>query len=376
MDTTIRVGSANAGSTIRQAIDIDYRLESPSDVFNQVNRSLALLEEMVHHAGEAECDILAFPEDMLGLSRWEAAHWETLDNVLSQAVQQMLERLGRAAARYNMYLICCNDTCESGGVVRNVAFFLGRDGQEIGRYYKVNLPVQEQLKKPGDRFPVFETPDLGGVGMLICYDMVFPETARCLALGGADIIFNPTAGGAAFGGPEISRAAFRTRAVENFVYVVVSWGGWGSDSGSMIISPRGEIITEEKRGGEVAIADINPFSGRQCADWSNQQNDMRARLFRERRPEVYGILSHPCPPALNKLPDMTPGPSAEIARIYHRAITVGHGHYRAAEEKLRNGNIEAAIAAFEALIIEYPGTWFDRTARERLADLRKTKEGL
>jgi len=371
MDTTIRVGSANAGSTIRQALDIDYRLESPAEVFEQVDRSLAILEDMVHKAGEAKCDVLAFPEDMLGLSKWEAAHWETLDDVLSQVVKQMLERLGQAAAAYNMYLICCNDVCESGGVVRNAAFFLGRDGREIGRYYKVNLPVQEQLKKPGDQFPVFETPELGGVGMLICYDMVFPETARCLALGGADIIFNPTAGGAAFGGAEISRAAFRTRAVENFVYVVVSWGGWGSDSGSMIISPRGEIIAEEKSGGEVAIADINPFGDRHCSDWSNCQNDMRARLFRERRPEAYEILSHPSPPVLNKLPAMTPGPAEDIARIYHRATTVGHGHFREAEEYLRDGNIEAAIAAFEELIIEYPGTWFDRTARERLADLRK-----
>jgi hypothetical protein len=159
--------------------------------------------------------------------------------------------------------------------------------------------------------------------------------------------------------------------VENFVYVVVSWGGWGNDSGSMIISPRGEIIAEEKRAGEVAIADINPFGDRDCSDWSNYQNDMRARLFRERRPEAYGILSHPSPPVLSKLPEMTPGPAADIARIYHHAITVGHGHYREAEEKLRNGKIEAAIAAFEALISEYPGTWFDRTARERLAELRK-----
>ena len=109
----------------------------------------------------------------------------------------------------------CRDFGKKGFGAGNTAFFLGRDGREIGRYHKVQLPVHEQLKEPGDRFPVFETPDLGGVGMLICYDMVFPETARCMALNGADILFNPTLGGAAFGGWEISRAAFRTRAVEN-----------------------------------------------------------------------------------------------------------------------------------------------------------------
>ena len=75
--------------------------------------------------------------------------------------------------------------------------------------------------------------------MLICYDMVFPESARCLALGGADIIFHPTLGGAAIGDEDISRAAFRTRAVDNFVYIVVSQ----RYAGSLIISPKGKILS-------------------------------------------------------------------------------------------------------------------------------------
>jgi predicted amidohydrolase len=47
--------------------------------------------------------------------------------------------------------------------------------------------------------------------MLICYDMVFPESARCLALGGADIIFHPTLGGAAIGDDPVVRATRRIR---------------------------------------------------------------------------------------------------------------------------------------------------------------------
>lgn len=163
------------------------------------------------------------------------------------------------------------------------------------------LPIFEQLKTPGDGFPVFETPDLGGVGMLICYDLVAPETACCLAMGGADIIFHPTLGGAAFGGDGISHAAFRTRAAENFVYLVVSWGAGGRDTGSMIISPQGKILAEEKRFGEVAIADIDPFGGRQGGGWSNVQKDMRARLFRERQPGAYTVLTDPHPPILGQI---------------------------------------------------------------------------
>jgi predicted amidohydrolase len=371
MAKLVRVGSANGGSAIRRAVNIDFRLQA-QEVAGHVDRVLGILEGLVRKGGDAGCDILALPEDSLGLAPWEAAHWETMGDVLNAAVERMLDRLGQVAASYGMYLICCSDACEPDGTVYNTAFFLGRDGSEIGRYHKVNLPAQEQLKQPGDGFPVYATPDLGGVGMLICYDMIFPESARCLALGGANILFDPTEGGAAFGGPEISRAAYRTRAVENFTYLAVSWGGWGDTEGSLIISPQGEILAEEMRPGEIAIADIDPFDGRQNQDWANQQNDMRARLFRERRPEACKILTDPHPPILDTLPDMIPGPAVEIARMINRASTVGHLQYEAAEEHLRAGRLDKAAEAFEALIQEYPASWFERVSRERLASLRAT----
>lgn len=369
----IRVGSVNAGNIIRKALNIDFRLTSSSEVLAWVDRSLEMLEEIIHRAGKAGCDVVVLPEDTLGLSTWKAANEKALGDVLPEAVARMLDRFGQTAASYNMYMVCCNDTFGTEGAIRNTAFFLDRDGREIGRYHKVSLPVQEHLKEHGNQFPVFETPDMGGVGMLICYDMVFPESARCLVLGGADIIFNPTGGGAAFGGEEISRAAFRTRAVENFVYLVVSWGGWGNDLGSMIVSPRGEILVEEKSGGEVAIVDIDPFGDRQAADWSNWQEDMRTRLFRERRPGAYGMLTEPNPPVMNKLADLKPGPPEEIARMVQGAMTVGHGRFEEAEKFLRGGKIAEAIEAFESLRSDYPRTWFDRMSCERLAELRKRK---
>jgi predicted amidohydrolase len=375
MGTTVRIGSANAGTSVEKALNIDYRLRTPSEALDQVDRSLDILEGIVHKAGEAGCDVLALPEGTLGLMRWQGTHPEQLGDVLPEAVARMLRRLGAATAAHNMYLICCTDTLEPGGTLRNAAFFLGRDGREIGRYHKVNLPLHEQHKAPGDGFPVFQTPDLGGVGMLICYDMVFPETARCLALNGADVIFCLTMGGAAFGGEDISRAAFRTRAVENWVYVVVSWGGGNARTGSMIISPKGDILVDEREPGAIAMADIDPFDGRQAADFANWQNDMRSRMFRERRPEAYGVLTAPHPPALDRLPMYTPLPALEIARIFAQATTVGHVEYDHAQELVRKGEIGKAIEALEALQIEYPGTWFDRMASEQLPALRGTNEG-
>jgi predicted amidohydrolase len=347
---------------------IDHRLK-PAELLAQVDQNLVELETLIAKAGLAGCDVLALPEDTLGTLKWEAGNREALQDVLPVAVGRMLDRLGRAAAKHRMYLVCCNDLADAAGAIRNTAFFLGRDGKEVGRYHKVNLPVHEQSRTRGTTHPVFPTPDLGGVGMLICYDMVFPEAPRCLALAGADIIFHPTLGGAAIGDGDISRAAFRTRAVENFVYIAVSQRG----SGSMIISPKGKILAEGKGPDDVAIADIDPFGGRDGGDAMNHQQDMRARLFRERSPAAYGILTDPNPPVLKKIPAAVTVEDA--VRIAEKVLTVGDVRFREADDLRRAGKTDEAIRAYEKLRAEFPHSWLDRVARERLATLRPADAG-
>jgi len=355
---TMRIGAAQPKSRL-----IDWRLNNVTELLNQVDRSLEELAQIVDKAGKAKCDAIAFPEDTLGLGQWEAAHKSALKDVLPEAVKRMLDRLGQATALHHMYLVCCNDTIDPDGSVRNTAFFLGRDGREIGRYHKVNMPIHELDRKRGESFPVFKTPDLGGVGMLICYDMIFPEAPRCLALGGADIIFHPTLGGAAIGDEEISRAAFRTRAVENFVYLVVSQRG----GGAMILSPQGKILAEGKGPDDIAIADINPGGGREGGDAMNYQTDMRARIFRERSPAAFHILTEPNPPVLSKVPETIA--IAEAVEISSKALTIGEDRFKAADALMRQGKTNEAIAGFEKLRSEFRQTWIDRVSEERLAKL-------
>jgi predicted amidohydrolase len=342
---------------------IDFGVK-PSEILARVDQSLTELERLVNKAGEAGCDVLALPEDTMGLLRWEAANPGSLHTVLPGAIQRMLDRLGRAAAKHHMYLVVCNDTLEKDGLTYNTSFLIGRDGKEIGRYHKVNLPLTEQSRARGHEFPVFPTPDLGTVGMLICYDMVFPEAARCLALKGADIVFHPTLGGAAVGDDEISLAAFRTRAVENYIYLVVAMRG----QGSMIISPRGKVIATAKDPDGLAIADIDPHGGREGGDAYNTQRDMRGRLFRERVPEAYGILSEPNPPVLAKVPsNMT---RDDAIRIFAIALTTGNERLKEGDALAKKGQTEAAIRLFERLCEECPTSWVDRAARARLKSLR------
>lgn len=345
---------------------IDYRLK-PQEVLAQVDKSLSELEGLVRKAGEAGCGAVALPEDTLGLLKWEVAHPAALRDVLPVAVERMLDRLGNAAAKRRMYLVCCSDTVEPDGTSHNTAFLLGPDGKVIGKYHKVNLPLPEQGHARGDRFPVFETPDLGTVGMLICYDMVFPEAPRCLALQGADVIFHPTLGGAAIGDGDVSLAAFRTRAVENFVWVVVAQRG----RGSMIISPQGKIVSQAEGDDGLAIADIDPAGGRQGGDAFNMQQDMRGRLFRERVPSAYGILTDPNPPVLAKVPSNVT--REEAIRIMAAGLTTGEERFKEAEALARAGKTDEAIKLFEALCEECRTSWIDRLGRERLKRLRQAK---
>jgi predicted amidohydrolase len=355
---TVRIAAAQPKNRT-----IDWKVDDPAEVLQRVDKSLGELGQLIEKAADAKCDAVAFPEDTLGLLNWEAAHPDDLDKVLPIAIPRMLDRLGRAAAMHKMYLVLCSDTIESDGGVYNTAYFLGRDGNEIGRYHKVNLPLVEQNRKRGEDFPVFKTPDIGEAGMLICYDMVFPEAARCLALGGADVIFHPTLGGAAIGGGDISTAAFRTRAVENFVYVVVAMRGHGS----MIISPQGKILATADGPDGLAIADVDLAAGREGGDAFNMQRDMRGRLFRERVPQAYRALVEPTPPILAKVSSNLT--SEEAVRITATALTDGEERFKKAEALAREGKRDEAIRAFEALCEECRTSWIDRAGRKRIETL-------
>ena len=355
---TIRVAAAQAAGRV-----VDFKLK-PTEALAAIEQNLTALEQIVERAGQEKCDALVLPEDTLGLLNWGAANQTLVQECLPQAVSRMLQRLGAAAAKHHLYLVVCSDCPDNDAGLYNTAFLLGRDGKEIGRYHKTCPTWSEAgARRRGASFPVFPTTDLGTAGLLICYDLVMPETARCLALQGADIIFFPTMGGAAIGDDDIGVQALRVRAAENFIWLVVAQRGHGA----MIISPQGKIVAEAKGPDGLAIADLNPRGNREGGDAMNWQRDMRARLFRERNPAAFGILTEPHPPVLDKVPiGLT---EQEAARVMARTLTVGEEEFRAANALARDGKNREAIAAFERLRQEYPATWIDRRAEERLLQL-------
>lgn len=103
-----------------------------------------------------------------------------------------------AAARHGVVIVCSFFERRAAGLSHNTAIVYDTDGSEAGRYRKMHIPddpayYEKFYFTPGDLgFRPIET-SLGRLGVLVCWDQWFPEAARIMALGGAEILIYPTA---------------------------------------------------------------------------------------------------------------------------------------------------------------------------------------
>jgi predicted amidohydrolase len=178
--------------------------------------------------------------------------------------------LGELAKRLNSYIVAGLYE-RVGSVVYNTAVLIGRDGELKGYYRKTHLPREEVEGgiTPGDDYPVFET-DFGKVGLMICWDVQFPEPARALALKGAEILLLPIWGG--------SEVLAKARAIENHVFLISS----SYDMKTFIVNPAGEVLADASEEVPVVLADLH-LDRKIVQPWLG---DMKARTWIERRSDL------------------------------------------------------------------------------------------
>ena len=150
----------------------------------------------------------------------------------------------------------------AGDRAYNAATMIGADGVVRGRHRKVHLfgnLDRTLFAANGERPAAFDF-DGSRVGMLICYDVEFPEAVRSLAADGARAVFVPTAN--MTGCEEVQEILVRARALENSCGVVYA-NYCGADAVfeynglSTICGPRGEVLAQaDVKGEELIIADI------------------------------------------------------------------------------------------------------------------------
>jgi formamidase len=128
----------------------------------------------------------------------------------------------------------------SDGRIHNTVVVLSPAGELVARYRKVFPWQPHESCAPGDRFVTFDIPDVGRVGLAVCYDGSFPETFRQLAWMGAEVVVQPTLTTTSDRQAEMVLA--RANAIFNQVYVVsVNAAAPAGLGRSLIVDPEGLV---------------------------------------------------------------------------------------------------------------------------------------
>ncbi|UFJ39902.1 carbon-nitrogen hydrolase family protein [Brevibacillus humidisoli] len=192
--------------------------------------------------------------------------------------------LQEAARSHSLYLGFGYPERGDGGAVYNSFILLGPDGTIAAHYRKIHLtPLEKGLFTPGDEPVVAET-KLGKIGIMICWDLAFPELARKLALSGAELILAPSAWEVPHHLP-FQRFAM-ARAIDNTVYVA-SCNHVGRSAEleffglSAVHGPDGNPVAQAKNGTEdllVVTIDL---------DYPQQLRGAFFTMREERRTDLY-----------------------------------------------------------------------------------------
>ncbi|MDX2268328.1 MAG: carbon-nitrogen hydrolase family protein [Bryobacter sp.] len=237
----------------------------------------AKLEKYARQAVERGAQVIVAPEGFLegyvgnqnrtpGLTqeRYAAEAAEALDGPL-------LGRIRALAKELKVYLMVGFAERQGARVLNSAVMFTPEGGVAL-HYSKSHTMNDEPFNTKGNDFPVAKT-EYGQWGALICFDRQVPETARILALKGADILFVPAWGG--YG--EINDQMMRVRAYENGVNLA-----FVHPKRALLIDAGGKIIAQnEGEHDQIVMGRLTVPSRR------------KGSLLQYRRPELYGDLARP-----------------------------------------------------------------------------------
>ncbi|MCC7273105.1 MAG: acyltransferase [Alphaproteobacteria bacterium] len=259
------------------------QMTSGGDVAANVSRACAWIDA----AADEGADLVLLPEffNTIYFAQYQnRAHFalaEPEDGATLTAVR------ARAAAR-NVAVVATIYEIAGPGLYYDTAFLVDRTGTVLLRYRKTHpsavLSLEKLYFRYGTRFPT-ATLNEWRVGIGICYDLSFPETARALMLNGAELILAPYATSRT----DMFQELLRTRAFENGCFLAAAnkvgvEGGWTFGGGSLIAGPRGQIMASAGTEGEtMLVADIE------------RRSVFDARIafpsVRDRRPDLYRTIT-------------------------------------------------------------------------------------
>lgn len=269
--------------------------------FQDVGELLQQAEYFVDALSDYKCDVALFPEffnaPLMGLSPDQApvdAVWH-----LASYTQEILTELSRLAVAYNINIIAGSMPVVENDELYNVAYLCRRDGTVDSQYKLHPTPHEKRdwVMQGGDALRCFET-DFGRIGILICYDVEFPELARLLSEHEMQMLFVPFWTDTKNGYLRVRRCA-QARAIENECYVIIA-GSVGNlpkvdnvdiqyaqtavFSPSDFAFPHDAVIAETTPNTEMTlIADLD------LVKLKTLQNDGSVRNYLDRRRDLYRV---------------------------------------------------------------------------------------
>lgn len=210
-----------------------------------VQANLKKATRLILKAGEDEPDFICLPELF---STGYVLH-EGFKKCAEPAKGTSFQILKSLAGRIGCYIIAGIPEISVTGSIYNSALIIGPDQELVGTSRKIHLPfdansMEKKYFTSSDRADIFET-KAGKVGVMICYDLVFPEVSRALAAQGAELLFVI----AAWENTRIHvwDILTRARAIENGLFLV-GVNRVGKEPGisfpgrSVVVNPLGEVI--------------------------------------------------------------------------------------------------------------------------------------
>ncbi len=208
----------------------------------EAEENLVKMSEMVSKiASQQKVDLIVFPELITSGYELGVRFTELAQRVPGPTINLMAQR----ANEYGVYIAFGMVTKEKvESVLYNSAVLVGPDGELLDVYNKIHLRGEERMAfREGYQLPIIPT-EVGNIGLMIGYDLAFPEVSRSLVLDGADVLC--VCGNWEAASIDEWKTYIRARAYENAVFVAAA-NRVGEDvtlnfgGESMIVGPRGQI---------------------------------------------------------------------------------------------------------------------------------------
>lgn len=182
------------------------------------------VEFFVNTLGDYKSDFVLFPELFNTPLLAPFNHMKERESMfeLAKLTEQIKNKISEFAISYNVNIISGSMPIEENGELFNISYLCHRDGK-IDEYRKIHITPNEKRyygMKGGDKIQVFDT-DCGKIGLIICYDVEFPELSRILADQGMKILFVPYLTDTQNAYTRV-RACAAARAIENECYVAIA----------------------------------------------------------------------------------------------------------------------------------------------------------